>query len=256
MIDLHTHILPGMDDGAKTPDEALRMVELAAGAGTTAIVLTPHVIEGSWLPAWKKIVDSFHSLQQAVERKGIAVTLHPGAEVALNFDLLEQLREPGPYCLNGGRYILLELPALEVPVFTDDFFFTLQRRGFLPILAHPERHPRLARHAELLLEWVRRGILLQIDSSSLTGRMGRSVRDFTELLLRNQLVHCMGSDAHGLQDRQPVLTEAAARLTDLIGRDAAQRILVENPRQILSSEALAFPEISTLRKRRRLWFFR
>ena len=247
MIDLHCHILPGIDDGAKDLETSLRMLEIASNNKTQAIVATPHVIEGSWLPAWERIVTECHELQQEAQKAGINIPIYPGAEVAVSYDILDIVKAPGPYCINGGRYMLVELPAIEIPRYTEEFFFTLQTRGITPILAHPERHPVIAKDPRIVLEWVNKGILLQINAGTITGRMGERARKVAELLLVNDLVHCIGSDAHTTHSRTPNLTQAFAMVVKIIGKAKAQKIFRTNPDKIISSCDIEVSEIKVLK---------
>ncbi|MBP2639690.1 MAG: Protein-tyrosine-phosphatase [Firmicutes bacterium] len=262
MFDLHTHILPGIDDGAKDLETSLLMLRMAAEHGTKNIALTPHVIEGEWLPDWERIVAACHRLQAAAQEHNIPLTLYPGAEIAIHYDNLERLKGPGPYCLNGGKYALVELPATHVPPFIDEFLFVLQTRGITPIIAHAERHPEIARKPELLLEWVRKGTLVQMNAPSLTGRMGEKTKAAAELLLSNNLVHVVGSDGHGLNFRRPKLDRAAQRITELVGAERAHQILIVNPKTILQGrrlditvpEQIQSPRRSFLRNiKKRIW---
>lgn len=238
MIDMHCHILPAIDDGAKDIEISMEMLQIAARNGTKAIVATPHVIEGAWLPSWDEIVQKCQDLQLAARQAGLSITLYPGAEVAVHLDMLKLLTKPGPYCINGGKYILVELPAAEIPHYTEDFFFTLQARGITPILAHPERHPLIIKKPELLLEWVGKGILVQMNAPSLTGKMGAPVMRTAELLLRSNMVHVIGSDAHSRRTRNPNLQEASAKMAAIAGVVSHRAILFDNPSTILANSEL------------------
>ena len=244
MIDLHCHIIPKIDDGAVDLETAEQMLVLAATTGTKVLVATPHVIEGQWLPEWSLIQSKVAELQVLSDQAGLGMKLYPGAEMAMNFDLLNLIATPGTYCLNGSRYLLLELPAFEVPACTDDFLFRLQTKGIVPILAHPERHPVLMKEPERLLEWVQHGLLVQVNAGSILGKMGEEVQLTAEVFLKNQLVHCLGSDAHGVKQRRPILDEAVARIKELVGVERTIQITEENPGKILQNFELkvAIPE--------------
>lgn len=249
MIDMHCHILPATDDGAKDIEISMEMLQIAARNGTKAIVATPHVIEGAWLPSWDEIQQKCHDMQLAARQAGLPITLYPGAEVAIHLDMLKLLTKPGPYCINGGKYILVELPAAEIPHYTEDFFFTLQARGITPILAHPERHPLIIKKPELLLEWVGKGILVQMNAPSLTGKMGVPVMHTAELLLRSSLVHVIGSDAHSTRTRNPNLQEASAKIGDIASAVSHHELLFDNPSTILASSELKLKDSVQLARR-------
>lgn len=246
MLDIHCHIIPAIDDGAKDLETSLKMLEIAQNNGTKAIVATPHVIEGEWLPAWEQIVAGCRLLEAEGRERGWDLPVYPGGEVAIHRDILELVKEPGPYCLNGGRYMLVELPAIDIPGFTEDFFFSLQARGITPVLAHPERHPLLAKDPEILVEWIRRGVLTQVNGSSLMGRMGERSRQTAELLLARDMVHCIGSDAHSARHRNPDLAATREKLTGLIGAEKTRQILTTNPRHIINSQDVEIFAIKSL----------
>ncbi|WP_312336651.1 tyrosine-protein phosphatase [Anaerospora hongkongensis] len=247
MIDLHSHILPGIDDGAKTIEDTIAMARIAVDNGTTVIAATPHVIEGRWLPEWSCIQSLCAELSDELKREKIALTIVPGAEVALNMDILNLIEGPGPYCLNGGRYILVELPATHIPQYADEFFFTLQSRGISPILAHPERHPEFSRKPELIVEWVNKGILMQVNGPSLVGKMGERAMKTAEVLLASQLVHFLGSDTHSPRTRTPRLTDAVEKSIALIGEEKTRQILFANPLSIINSEEIAIADVSKIK---------
>ena len=246
MYDLHSHILPNIDDGAKNIDMSLAMLQIAADNGTKGIAATPHVIEGEWLPAWDRILTECETLQQAAQNAGIDLPIYPGGEVAIYRDILDRLKGPGAYCINGGRYLLVELPATHSPSFTEEFFFTLQTRGITPILAHPERHPELAKKPEILAQWISTGVLTQMNGTSITGLMGERVMATAELLLINQMVHVIGSDAHSIRSRNTNLTSAAEVIIKLIGQERAQQLLVVNPDNIIHSREVDRIEIGNI----------
>jgi protein-tyrosine phosphatase len=241
MIDLHSHILPGFDDGAKNEPNALAMLKLAATAGTKTIVATPHVVEGGWLPAWEDIVAGCKHLAEIAAKSGIDIEIIPGAEIAFDFEILDLLKSPGTYCINGGKYILIELPTGHIPQCADEFFFKLQARGFLPIIAHPERNIELARKPDILRGWIEKGILVQLNGSSITGKMGERVKKFAEKLLLRDMVHCLGSDAHGVNQRRPDLTAAVKKISDMVGLDMTKRLVKVNPGKIVKNEEFSVP---------------
>lgn len=234
IYDLHSHILPGMDDGAKDADTCREMLEMAVEQGTTGIVATPHIIGTKDFSLWPQIVSACKFLNEIGREKGWNIGVYPGAEVAVSNDILSFLKEPGPFCINGANYILLELPAHQIPHYIDEIFFTLQVRGFEIVLAHPERQTELIRHPDVLWNWLDRGILVQVSGTSLMGVMGKTVMEFAEMLVRRGAVYCIGSDAHGLGRRNPGLRETAKKLTALAGAEATRRILEKNPLRLLS----------------------
>jgi len=245
MIDIHCHVLPGVDDGAKNLDMALAMLNIAAQDGIRTIIATPHVIDGSL--AWKEIQQACHKLQKAAKEEKIPVQLLPGAELAMNWDLLELLKAPGCYGLAGSRYVLVELPAMSIPRYADDFFFTLQARGFSPVLAHPERHPELQKNPDQLEEWVNRGIALQVNALSLSGKMGEKAASLSRSLVQSGMAHALASDAHSTGTRRPQIREAARIHT--ISDELSQAIVADEPWEPATARLLP----SDQRKSRPWW---
>ena len=231
--DLHTHILPGLDDGS--PDSAVSraMLRLAAECGTTDVFATPHLISGSYLPAWDAILTQTSELNRFAAGNGLDVKVHPGAEVAMDWSLLDLLSAPGPYCLGGGRFILVELPLGSLPTYADEFLFLLQTRDFLPVIGHPERCPDVKKDPARLQGWLDAGIFVQLNASSLLGTMGRHTQAAALKLLDLCMVHFIGSDAHGIGVRRPDLRETAATLAKLLGPNGAQELLQKNPARLL-----------------------
>jgi protein-tyrosine phosphatase len=246
MIDLHSHILPGIDDGAKTIEDAVAMARIAVDNGTTVIAATPHVIEGRWLPEWSVITGLCAELNAKLQSENIDLTVVPGAEVALNMDILDWLEGPGPYCINAGKYMLIELPATHIPQYTDEFIFALQARGISPILAHPERHPEIARNPKIIIDWVNKGILMQVNGPSLVGKMGDRAMKTAEVLLNSNLVHFFGSDTHGPRSRTPRLTDAVEKSISLVGENLTRQLLFTNPLSIINSEEIEVEDVQKI----------
>ena len=235
MFDLHAHILPGIDDGSRNEEMSLAMARTASLTGTRQMVAAPHVMDGTWRPLWEDILTGCRELQSTVLDAKINLSILPGAEVTLYPDVLELITGSGPYCINEGRYMLVELPQSEIPLYADDFLFTLQVRGITPILAHPERHPEIRKDFSILERWIERGIFVQMNGPSLAGQFGGKVKTAAEFLLKRGMVHCIGSDAHNNLSRTPDLIAARKRVRELVGPQRAQQILVENPDCIVNS---------------------
>ena len=234
--DLHTHILPGLDDGSPDSEVSQAMLQMAAEAGTTDIFATPHTISGSYLSAWDTILEQADRLNRYAAANRLSVRIHPGAEVAMDWSLLEMLTAPGPYCLGGGRFILVEMPLGSLPTYADEFLFTLQTRDFCPILGHPERNPDVKKDPLRLQPWLDRGIFVQMNASSLMGTMGSRTQAAAKALLDTGQVHFIGSDAHGVGVRRPDLRDVTAALKKLLGTEGARLLLQKNPERMLDGK--------------------
>lgn len=255
ITDLHCHILPGLDDGSPDSDISCAMLQMSCECGTRDLFATPHVISGSWQPTWEQILQQVAALNQRAGDLQLDIRVHPGAEVAMDWSLLELLPGPGAYCLGDSRFILVELPLGSLPTYADEFLFTLQTRDFLPILAHPERNPDVKKAPTRLQTWLDRGIYAQLNASSLLGTMGNKTQETAEALLRYGGGHFLGSDAHGIGVRRPDLRPAQERLHNLLGEAGAKQLLQDNPSQLLAgiSAAITAPQSLPQPRAKRNW---
>lgn len=202
MIDLHSHILWGLDDGSKSSDMSLAMVRQAARSGVTHIIATPHVNRRGHVPAWPDIVGRTQELKEMAAAEQLAIEIHSGAEVELNYDTLQFIREDSrDYCLAGSRYILVELTDQSRPDQVEKLLYELMLRGFIPILAHPERYERLMKQPERILDWMHQGLLCQCNAGSFAGDFGSQTKANATALLQHRMVTFLGTDAHNLDHR-------------------------------------------------------
>lgn len=210
MVDLHSHILPGLDDGAVDLEASMAFARAAAADGTETIVATPHVSLSYDTPP-AAIHDGVESLRAALREAGVELELAAGAEVAAS--RLSELDDETLHslCIGQGPYLLVESPYSAAPFF-DEQVFGLQTRGFRPLLAHPERCPLFQRDRARLERLVAQGVLCSVTAGSVSGRFGRAVRRFTHDLLRAQLVHDISSDGHDTGRRPPGLSVAVESL--------------------------------------------
>ncbi len=238
MIDIHTHILPGVDDGAKTLEESVAMVRVAAEAGTSDIVATPHSnLEYEFDP---ELVD--RKLGELREACGGLIRIHSGCDFHLHYDnIQEALANPSRFTVNGKCYLLVEFSDLMVARTTGDVFHRMRLAGLVPIVTHPERNALLQQRLAELRAWVDSGCYLQVTAQSLLGRFGKGARAFSEELLKQNLVHFVASDAHDCIDRPPRLDEAYRHIEKKYGRERAERLCVLNPSAVI--EGTPIPEV-------------
>lgn len=226
LVDLHTHILPGLDDGAESLSDAQRMLEIADRDGITRLFATPHFMAGWFEPSPVEIQAGVEQLNQYAKIKGLKVQVLSGMEVALSPEVPALLQQGRLLTLNNeGRYLLLELPASDIPLYTEGLLFDLQLRGITPVLAHPERNRLIEENPKRLKRMVERGVLVQITGDSVLGKFGRKTRQTAYDLLKAGLVHGLGSDAHSSRHRPPVLKEAAEQIAKLIGPEKTSRLI-------------------------------
>ncbi|OGP49050.1 MAG: hypothetical protein A2Y79_01525 [Deltaproteobacteria bacterium RBG_13_43_22] len=235
MIDIHCHILPGLDDGARDMEEALEMCRVAQADGIQTIVATPHCRNEIYRNHEKTIWPVFEQMQEAVSRAEIPINLLPGADLHIHPEIISFLKQ-NPRLLLGGRYFLLELPAHSIPIYIRDFIFQALLAGFVPIITHPERNTVILRHWKIIQDWVKAGALVQVTAMSLTGAFGSRIKESAFHLVRMGLVHLIASDAHSSKRRPPILSRAREILEGLLGPSQAQAMVKTIPEKILRGE--------------------
>jgi protein-tyrosine phosphatase len=244
MIDLHTHILPGVDDGVKSEEEALAFARMAVADGIKVTVATPHCKEGSWENDRKLVLERVAALQATLRAEGIDLELQPGAEVHLAPELVERVEDGrAPTLADNGKTLLLELSLSQYPVELEKLIFELKLAGLEIVLAHPERIRYFQEHPDRYEAVVRGGAWGQITTGSILGLFGTDAREYSEELLRKGLVHVLASDAHSTRKRCPVLSEALEAIVPLVGERYAQSMVESTPRALLAGVT---PEIPPL----------
>jgi len=237
MIDIHSHILPEVDDGARSLDEALTMARVAAADGIEQIICTPHMFNGiSGNPFPSEVGDRVAALQDAIGDLGLR--LLPGNEVHFSHAIVEQATTNRVTKLNQRNYMLVELPFETVPTGAEDIFRRLQQSGVLPILVHPERNIQLQVRPGLVAELVGKGVYVQITAMSLTGEFGPGAQRCAEKLVLHNCVHFLATDAHRAARRPPILSRGRDAAEALIGKDRARRLVYDNPLAVISGESL------------------
>jgi protein-tyrosine phosphatase len=237
VIDLHSHLLPGIDDGASDLDESLAMARAAVDGGVEQIVATPHV-SATYPNDPLRFAERVAEVQAALDRAGIPLRVHKGAEVShlMLSELSDEALRAGT--LGDGDYVLLEPPLSGPAPFIDRMADELQRKGFKVLLAHPERIAAFNRNIDVVAKLVETGCVTSITAGSLAGRFGGSVKRFTQELLARGLVHNLASDAHDAQHRSPALRPeldaVVAEIPELEGW--LDYLTVETPRAILAGE--------------------
>ncbi len=256
MIDIHTHILPGMDDGAVNLDQSLEMIDVAVQNGITAIVATPHMLPERTIANKKdQVLSLTKELREVVRSRGLSLELYPGGEVYATPDIVKRLTYGEILTYNdSNKYLLLEMARDEVPGFMSKVIFELKLIGITPIIAHPERNQGIIRRPECLYHMVEQGALAQITASSL--RSGSAFYHTGELLLKCNLIHFIASDAHDTTRRAPRLSIYKSILEEIVGEFRANQILMDNPRAVLSGDELEQqPEpLSTISTKKRRLF--
>jgi len=252
LIDLHCHILPGLDDGSASAEESLAMARLALQDGIRTIVATPHALDGVYNVTPAEITGGVASFRELLATRGLDLRICAGADVHLSPGLADKIRIGSVGTINNtGEYFLLELPPQTIPSGVKEEIFALKMQGITPVITHPERHPAILRDMNLIYDFIAMGALSQITAMSLTGEFGEGVQWCSQELLKHRLVHVIASDAHSVDTRPPLLSRAVNEVAELTGSESFAVSLVEDiPAKILEGEPVEIPDPMRVRGRR------
>ncbi|WP_407370253.1 tyrosine-protein phosphatase [Carnobacterium sp.] len=218
MIDLHCHILPGIDDGAKDMEDSMDMAREAVAEGITHILASPHYKNGHWDNEKHDILSLVDEVQQELDTRGIPLTIFPGQEVRINGEFFEDIEEDKIQFIDeGNQYVLIEFPTPTIPQYAEPLFFEMQREGITPIIVHPERNHAILKDPNKLLSFVEKGALAQVTAASYTGGFGKEIQKVSKQLIEANLVHFIASDAHNIRSRSFHMKEAYQKLEKEFG---------------------------------------
>ena len=240
MIDIHTHILPGLDDGAKDPESAVKMAQAAANDGISRLIATPHVITGSFDYSPEQINVAVQELNAALTARQIPVQILPGGEYRLESDLPARLRAGSVLTLNDSRaWLLVELPSSLLPPDYERILYEIQLQGVTPIIAHPERNQVIIKKPEILKKLTERGIMAQLTSASITGDFGQEIQKCSRRLIEQGSIQCLASDAHTYKGHRSLgLSAARDAIKKRYGEDYARALVEDNPARMLTGQTL------------------
>ncbi len=235
MTDLHTHILPGLDDGAESFEDSLEMAQTALESGVTAIAATSHAnLPGRESPEERhRYQKQLNAFRQILSQERMGITIHSGMEIFVNGAYLERLQAGELLTLGNTRYVLVEFPMDGPARLLYRELDRMLERGFFPVLAHPERYSCVRRVPEHVQEWYEMGAVIQVNKGSVLGSFGRSIQRTAELLIHRGLVDVAASDAHSPIQRTTRMRELAERLEMLGGEECVWRLLEENPGRVM-----------------------
>jgi protein-tyrosine phosphatase len=264
MVDIHCHILPGLDDGAESLEIAQAMCEMAIADGITHVVGTPHASPNYRFSP--HLNDRLCAELQALFAGRLV--LATGCDFHLSFENLQDIRyDPARFTLNQKSYLLVEFADYSIPASLDQSLHEFHLAGLYPIITHPERNPLIRAQPERLYKWLRQGCYTQITAQSLLGRFGKSAQDAAERWLAEGAIHFIASDAHNVTSRPLRLKETFDRVAAAHGEDVARALLVDNPLAAFEGRPLPYipeprddsadtgSESQTQRRRKRFWFF-
>ncbi len=241
MIDLHSHILFGIDDGSPDLATSLAMARMALDDGIKVMACTPHFLPGLYDTEVADVRVRVNALSQALSEQSLDLILVPGGDVHVRPDLVKAIATQRVLTLNDSRYILLEPPHVIMPLRLEDLIFSLVAAGYVPVITHPERLAWIEHNYAALARMVMAGAWLQITAGSMTGRFGGRAQYWTQKLLQDGLVHIMATDAHNLGSRPPRLAHAIGIAAREIGPAEAQRLVFDRPLAVLHNQTFEAP---------------
>ena len=257
MVDIHCHILPATDDGAVSLEESVAMCQAAADDGIEVIVCTPHMFDGvHTTPEKEAILDR---IQQVTLASAGKLKLMPGGEVRYSHEIFQEAKDPNTRIkLNGTSYMLLEFAFQMVPANIEMTIFQMLQAGVTPVIAHPERNKRIQKQPEILAGLIERGAFAQIDAGSLTKSFGVEPFESARKIIEAGMAHFIATDAHHLERRRPVLSDAVAVAATIGGAEYARAMVEENPRALINDRVIPYqpdPDLDTLLgRKKKKWF--
>lgn len=201
MIDIHNHILPNIDDGPTNETEMLDLLKQATTQGVTEIIVTSHHLHPRYTTPIEKVKSCLNHIESLEEVQALNLKFYYGQEIRITDQILNDIDRKVITGINDSRYLLIEFPSNEVPHYTDQLFFELQSKGFVPIIAHPERNKAISQNLDILYDLINKGALSQVTTASLAGISGRKIRKLAIQMIENNLTHFIGSDAHNTEIR-------------------------------------------------------
>lgn len=256
MVDLHCHLLPGVDDGSKSMEISLRLAREATENGVTHALLTPHHMNGRYVNHKQDVIRRAKEFQEQLKAHNIPLTVFPGQEVRINGQLLEALNKDDIlFADTGNKYLMLEFPDDDVPHYTNEMIFSLQQRGIIPVVVHPERNTKIMAQPDLIYQLLEKGCLSQITASSYVGTFGKKVENFSRQLIEAGQGYVFASDAHDLPGRKYEMRQAFDKLQREFG-DKLSEQYQQNARSIINGENVPLNDLKKVKqKKKHFWLF-
>lgn len=243
MVDLHSHILPNIDDGSKNMEETLEMGRIAEAEGFSKVIATPHYIDGAFAPGREQFLNIIKEVNGCFVKNAINIEVLPGLEVYISPDIPSKLKKGEILTLNNTPYILIEFPMFNIPIYTEDILYEMRLLGYKPVIAHPERYGKVMEDPNYLKSLTEQGNYVQINSLSVTGMLGEKTQKTAEILLKHRMVHFIGTDAHTPRTRSPRIKEALDQMCQWVGSEYVEEI-INNGRALIRGEEIEIPQPS------------
>lgn len=246
MIDIHSHLVYGVDDGSKSMEDTMRMLKEAKNAGFTDVICTPHYMEDYYEVPCNEISERISNMRDLA--KGIDIKIHQGNEIYANENIIEYIKSGQATSLNDSKYVLIEFPMQNEPINMDQVIYLLLQAGKVPIVAHPERYSYVRENPNMLLEYIEQGVLFQTNYGSVIGMYGNEIKETAKKLLTHDMIHFLGSDNHRVNTVYKHIPEALKTLEKWIREDKIIELTTDNPSYILNDEELEIDDPIELKK--------
>lgn len=234
MIDIHSHILPNIDDGSKDMDISIEMARLYIENGFHTVVATPHYVENSTMDnSYYKNIEILDNLKKELKLNGISLDIYLGNEIYICDNLFKNLQNEKITTLNNTKYILVELPFMDLPKNCLSVIDKLITLDYIPILAHPERNVVICEDINVLYDLIVKGCLVQINIPSIEGKYGLEIKEATENMLKYNMVHFIGTDAHSNLRRSPNVARGIEIIKNIVGEEKFVELALDNPKNML-----------------------
>ena len=254
MIDIHTHILSNVDDGAVNMLDSLQALQSAERAGFTDIILTPHYIPDYYENTTDNLKEKINNLKEQTYKGNIIINIHEGNEIYICEDLVELIKAKKLYTLAGSRYVLFELPLNHKLFITNNIITEILANNYIPILAHPERYEFVQEDPNVLIDLIKSGVLIQANYASITGRYGKTAQKTVMKMLKHKMVHFLGTDTHRKGSLYEGFDEILKELSKVISKSEIEKLTTNNARCVLDDVEIKVEEPVSIRKR--IWFFK
>ncbi|MDX8047120.1 CpsB/CapC family capsule biosynthesis tyrosine phosphatase [Gracilibacillus sp. S3-1-1] len=255
MIDIHCHILPNVDDGAKHMEDSVQMAKSAVSQGITTIIATPHHMNGSYDNYKEDILVAVECLNDRLQEEEIPLTILPGQETRIYGEMLEDLEKGQLLPLNEtSGYLFVELPSNHVPRYTKQLLFDLQLKGVKPVIVHPERNKELMENPDILYDLVSNGTLTQVTAASIAGKFGKKIKKFSSQMIEANLTHFIASDAHNTTTRGFVMQDALSIVKNEYGTSMVYWFM-ENAQYLVNGEIVVGDVPEKIKKKKVLGIF-
>lgn len=246
MIDIHTHIIPQIDDGSKSIEESINMMKQAENAGFTDIISTSHYIEEGYNVEEDKRKQYMNKLNKLAKIENIDVKLYLGSEIYVTPNMMKMIKEHKASTLAGSKYVLFELPMNNNILYLDEIIFELKSENLIPVIAHPERYKIVQENPNIISEWIERGALIQSNFASIIGYYGKNAKNTMKKMIKANMIHFLGSDAHN-SDKYLQIPQCMIKLEKIIGKQKLDLLTNINPKHIIDNQELVVEKVEKIK---------